>query len=217
LLKQLCISLFLEQNLHSSRKRKIMKMVAIYLFLFAISQFPTGIAQQGDSNSTVSLDSSLSPNNNSYWLSSSRQFAFGFYKIENGFAIGIWFEKIQQKTVIWTANRDDPPLPKDVTLLLNNNGRLVLQSKDGQQTSLVNAPVPASSASIPCSILETLSSTVLIQGSYGRVLVFQQTPFYPVSVSFQGTSLSPAPLGQIMQVEVFNWLCRRMGTWCNTR
>jgi hypothetical protein len=124
LLKQLCISLFLEQNLHSSRKRKIMKMAAIYLFLFAISQFPTGIAQQGYSNSTVSLGSSLSPNNNSYWLSSSRQFAFGFYKIENGFAIGIWFEKIQQKTVIWTANRDDPPLPKDVTLLLTINGVL---------------------------------------------------------------------------------------------
>jgi len=121
-----------------------MKMVAIFIFLFLISQFPPGIAQQRES--IVSLESSLSPNNKSYWLSSSGQFAFGFYQKDNGFAIGIWFEKIQQKTIIWTANRDDPPLPKDVELLLTNNGRLVLRSKDGQQTSLLNASLPACSS-----------------------------------------------------------------------
>ncbi|XP_059453435.1 G-type lectin S-receptor-like serine/threonine-protein kinase LECRK2 [Corylus avellana] len=104
--------------------------------------------EDGESNSTISLGSSLSPINNSYWLSSSGQFAFGFYKKENGFFIGIWFEKIQQKTVIWTANRDDPPLLKDVKLILTINGSLVLQSEDGQQTSLLNAPLPAFSASM---------------------------------------------------------------------
>ena len=84
-------------------------MVAIFLFLL-ITHFSTTIAQERNLN--ISLGSSLSPKNNSYWLSSSGQFAFGFYKIDNGFAIGIWMEAIQRKTVIWTANRDDPHFPK---------------------------------------------------------------------------------------------------------
>ena len=64
-------------------------MVAIFLFLL-ITHFSTTIAQERNLN--ISLGSSLSPKNNSYWLSSSGQFAFGFYKIDNGFAIGIWME-----------------------------------------------------------------------------------------------------------------------------
>lgn len=121
-------------------------MVAIVLFLLLINEFPVAIAQQR--NSIISLNSSLSPNNNPFWLSGSGLFAFGFYKKDEGFAIGIWLEKVRQKTVLWTANRDDPPLPKDVTLLLTSDGRLVLQQKLGQQIALSNAPQPASSASM---------------------------------------------------------------------
>ncbi|PON76273.1 S-receptor-like serine/threonine-protein kinase [Parasponia andersonii] len=92
--------------------------------------------------------SSLSPNtSNSFWLSNSGQFAFGFYKQDRGFAIGIWFEKIEGKTVVWTANRDAQPLPGDVTLLLNGDGRLVLKSKQGLQIPIVNSQ-PAASASM---------------------------------------------------------------------
>ncbi|KAB1220869.1 G-type lectin S-receptor-like serine/threonine-protein kinase RLK1 [Morella rubra] len=121
-------------------------MVAIVLFLLLINEFPVAIAQQR--NSIISLNSSLSPNNNPFWLSGSGLFAFGFYKKDEGFAIGIWLEKVRQKTVLWTANRDDPQLPKDVTLLLTSDGRLVLQQKLGQQIALSNAPQPASSASM---------------------------------------------------------------------
>lgn len=121
-------------------------MVAIVLFLLLINEFPVAIAQQR--SSIISLGSSLSPNNNPCWFSGSGLFAFGFYKKDEGFAIGIWLEKVQQKTVLWTANRDDPPLPKDVTLLLTSDGRLVLQQKQGQQIALANAPQPASSASM---------------------------------------------------------------------
>ena len=81
-------------------------------------------------------------------MSSSGQFAFGFYKKDNGFVIGIWLENIQQKTVIWTANRDDPPLPEDVKLLLSNDGRLILQQQQGEQTLVANATQSASSASM---------------------------------------------------------------------
>ncbi len=120
-------------------------MVAIFLFLL-FTRFSAAIALQR--NSTISVGSSLSPKNNLYWLSSSGQFAFGFYKKDNGFVIGIWLENIQQKTVIWTANRDDPPLPEDVKLLLSNDGRLILQQQQGEQTLVANATQSASSASM---------------------------------------------------------------------
>ena len=122
----------------------------LFLLLLIFTEFSISTAQQ-KTNTHISLGSSLSPNtNNSYWLSNSGQFAFGFYKTrDNGFAVGIWFQKINQKTVIWTANRDDPPLSNDVTLLLNSDGWLVLQDKQGQETTIIaNSSQPAASASM---------------------------------------------------------------------
>ncbi|XP_040997107.1 G-type lectin S-receptor-like serine/threonine-protein kinase LECRK3 [Juglans microcarpa x Juglans regia] len=121
-------------------------MVSIFLYLLLITGFSAAIAQQR--NSSTSLGSSLSPNANPYWLSDSGQFAFGFYKKGDGFAIGIWLEKIRQKTVVWTANLDNPPLSRNVTLLLTNDGRLVLEQEQGQQTALTNALFSASYASM---------------------------------------------------------------------
>nr|XP_023887567.1 G-type lectin S-receptor-like serine/threonine-protein kinase LECRK1 [Quercus suber] len=112
-------------------------MVAIFLFLL-ITQFLLEIAQERNLN--ISLASSLSPKKNSYWLSSSGQFAVGFYKKDNGFALGIWMEAIQQKTVIWTANRDDPPFPQDVNLNFSSDGMNIFTQNQGLQTTVINAP-----------------------------------------------------------------------------
>ncbi|KAG6626034.1 hypothetical protein I3843_15G016700 [Carya illinoinensis] len=128
-------------------------MVAIFLSLLLITGFSAAIhGQQG--NSSISLGSSLSPNTNPYWLSGSGQFAFGFYEKDDGFAIGIWFQKIRQNTVVWTANRDNPPLPRNVTLLLTNDGRLVLEQEQGRKTALTDSLQSASSAS-SASMLDT--------------------------------------------------------------
>lgn len=118
----------------------------LFLVLLLTEIFSTTRAQQRDG--VISLGSSLSPNNKSYWVSNPGQFAFGFYKQGNGFAIGIWFENIKQKTVVWTANRDDPPLPHDIALLLSTDGRLILQDNEGFQTPISNFSGHASSASI---------------------------------------------------------------------
>ncbi|KAL5560349.1 hypothetical protein UlMin_036560 [Ulmus minor] len=104
------------------------------LFFILLLHFSNTIAQPSDSK--ISLGTSLSSTtNNSYWLSNSGQFAFGFYKQGDGFAVGIWFQNIQQQTVIWTANRDDPPLPNDATLFLTADG-LILQKGQGQQVTI---------------------------------------------------------------------------------
>ncbi|XP_021641210.2 G-type lectin S-receptor-like serine/threonine-protein kinase LECRK3 [Hevea brasiliensis] len=122
------------------------KIVAMVLFLLILSSIFSGAtAQQRTSN--ISLGSSLTPNS-SYWSSDSGHFAFGFYPKGDGFAVGIWFAKIQQKTVIWTANRDDPPLPNDVTLSWSSDGRLILQLNQGQQIPIAEGSQPAFSASM---------------------------------------------------------------------
>ncbi|KAF5442025.1 hypothetical protein F2P56_036955 [Juglans regia] len=139
-------------------------MVAVFLSLLLITGFSAAIAQQ--KNSSISLGSSLSPNTKPYWLSGSGQFAFGFYQIDGGFAIGIWLQKIRQKTVVWTANRDNPPLSRNVTLRLTNDGKFVLEQEQGQQTDLANALLSASSASMLDTgnfVLYNSNSTIIWQ------------------------------------------------------
>ncbi|XVF39106.1 hypothetical protein PTKIN_Ptkin01aG0008800 [Pterospermum kingtungense] len=118
------------------------------LFLLLLLSFVLDTANAQPRNSTMKPGSSLSPNNNSFWLSESGQFAFGFYPYGNGFSIGIWLENIQQKTVVWTANRDDPPFPRNATLLFSSEGRLVVQTKQVQGIDIINTAESASSASM---------------------------------------------------------------------
>ncbi|XP_043721537.1 G-type lectin S-receptor-like serine/threonine-protein kinase LECRK3 [Telopea speciosissima] len=120
-------------------------MAAMFLLLL-FSTFHTAKAQYGSAN--ISLGSSLSPITNSSWLSSSGKFAFGFYPQGNGFLVGIWIAKIPEKTVVWTANRDDPTLSRDVKLLLTVEGSLILQLTDGREKSIAATPQSASSASM---------------------------------------------------------------------
>jgi hypothetical protein len=94
---------------------------------FLISAFFTASAQQIQSN--VIQGSSLTPTTNPTWLSQSGLYAFGFYKQGNGYAVGIFMAGIPEKTVVWTANRDDPPVSSNATLLFASDGRLVLQMR----------------------------------------------------------------------------------------
>ncbi|KAJ9146151.1 hypothetical protein P3X46_028455 [Hevea brasiliensis] len=116
----------------------------LLIFLLLSSIFCKAMAQ----HSIISPGSSLTPTNISYWSSESGHFAFGFYPQGDGFAIGIWLPRIQQATVIWTANRDDPPLSRNATLILNTEGKLILQQQGSEPKFIANIPKPASSASM---------------------------------------------------------------------
>jgi hypothetical protein len=115
---------------------------------FLFSAFFTASAQQIQSN--VSRGSSLTPTTNSTWSSRSGLYAFGFYKQGNGYAVGIFMAGIPEKTVVWTANRDDPPVSSNATLLFASDGRLVLQM--GQEQVAV---VAESSGSASASMLNS--------------------------------------------------------------
>ncbi|XVF27021.1 hypothetical protein REPUB_Repub14bG0070600 [Reevesia pubescens] len=136
--------------------------VVLVLFLLTSILFTSEVQTRV---SNISLGSSLSPtNNNSYWLSESGQFAFGFYPYANGFSVGIWFENIRQKTVVWTANRDEPPFSSDARLLLSTEGRLIVEQTQVPETIIANASQLASSA----SMLDT-GNFVLFNSSSGII------------------------------------------------
>ncbi|KAF4360235.1 hypothetical protein G4B88_003569 [Cannabis sativa] len=89
----------------------------------------------------ISLISSISTSTkNSYWLSNSGQFGFGFYKQGNGFSIGIWFDNIKEKTVVWTWNRDQQqPLPQSTTLVLNDFANFVSPDQPAASASMLDS------------------------------------------------------------------------------
>ncbi|CAB4289306.1 unnamed protein product [Prunus armeniaca] len=123
-------------------------MSATLIFLLPFTIFSIFAAAQ-PRTSNISLGSSLYPNN-SQWLSNSGQFAFGFYREGNDLAIGIWFEKIQPRTIIWTANRDVKlPRSNDVQLLLSDEGiKVILQDKQGLSPPISNITEPVAWASM---------------------------------------------------------------------
>ncbi|XP_020420768.1 G-type lectin S-receptor-like serine/threonine-protein kinase B120 isoform X2 [Prunus persica] len=123
--------------------------------------FVAAEAQQMQSN--ISQGSSLTTTN-STWLSRSGLYAFGFYRQGDGYAVGIFLAGIPQKTVVWTANRDDPPVSNNATLLFTGDG-LALPTAEGQNY-LVKSSGSASYASM-------LNSGNFVLYNSGREIVWQ--------------------------------------------
>ncbi|XP_028795197.1 G-type lectin S-receptor-like serine/threonine-protein kinase LECRK2 [Neltuma alba] len=75
----------------------------------------------------ISLGSSLTAvENGSFWSSPSGDFAFGFRKIEkDGFLLAIWFNKIPEKTIVWSANGQNLA-PKGSRVELTSDGSFQL-------------------------------------------------------------------------------------------
>ncbi|KAM7523572.1 hypothetical protein LguiA_013474 [Lonicera macranthoides] len=99
---------------------------SFFLFLFLLTAFYTATAQQRNTN--ITIGSSLTPTgNSSSWLSPSGLYAFGFYPQGSGlYSVGIFISGIPEKTVVWTANRNDTPVNQNATVVLTADGRLVL-------------------------------------------------------------------------------------------
>ncbi|KAM7272609.1 hypothetical protein ACFE04_027272 [Oxalis oulophora] len=105
---------------------------SIKLFYFFLLPMLLSFSAKAQTHKNITLGSSLSAHHNddSSWVSPSGDFAFGFQQIENdGFLLAIWFNKISEKTVVWSANRDDL-VRNDSKLDLTTNGQLVLYDPD---------------------------------------------------------------------------------------
>ncbi|KAM7273566.1 hypothetical protein ACFE04_028230 [Oxalis oulophora] len=108
---------------------------SIKAFYFFLLLMLLSVSAKAQIHMNITLGSSLSAqhNDNSSWVSPSGEFAFGFQQIENdGFLLAIWFNKISEKTVVWSANRNDL-VQKGSKLDLTTDGQLVLYDPDHAQ------------------------------------------------------------------------------------
>ncbi|XP_022631344.1 G-type lectin S-receptor-like serine/threonine-protein kinase LECRK4 [Vigna radiata var. radiata] len=106
---------------------------------FLLSSFAYGI----DANS-VQLGSTIVAGTNSSWRSSSEDYAFGFYHLNSGrYLVGIWFDKIPNKTLVWSANRDNP-VEIGSYINLTRSGQFVLQPLNGTSFSIYEGSNTAS-------------------------------------------------------------------------
>ncbi|KAG6775254.1 hypothetical protein POTOM_018696 [Populus tomentosa] len=119
-------------------------MASIIFFLLLALSFTASAQRQ----TNITLGSSLTPITNSSWLSPSGLYAFGFFRQRDGYSIGVFLSGISQKTVVWSARRDDAPVPSNATLLFTTDGRVVLTSAQGGETSILSASQSASLASM---------------------------------------------------------------------
>ncbi|KAL4027392.1 G-type lectin S-receptor-like serine/threonine-protein kinase RLK1 [Cucumis melo var. makuwa] len=85
-------------------------------------------------NPNITLGKSLTARSgDSFWSSASGDFAFGFRQALGGdYLLSIWFNKIDDKTVVWSANRDKLA-PGSSTVVLTKSGQLVLNDPAGNQ------------------------------------------------------------------------------------
>ncbi|KAI7984920.1 G-type lectin S-receptor-like serine/threonine-protein kinase LECRK1 [Camellia lanceoleosa] len=127
----------------------IVVVLLIFFILFAVIE-----AQKKTSN-LISLGSFLSPiSKPNSWLSPSGLFAFGFYPERNGFAVGIWIIGNPNNTVVWTANRDYPPVSSNSTIEFTRDGRLILNHTQ-QGTELAIADFTTPSRVLSASMLDS--------------------------------------------------------------
>ncbi|KAL5782589.1 hypothetical protein ACOSP7_007618 [Xanthoceras sorbifolium] len=94
---------------------------SLLLFALSLSSFAQVTTDRIELGSSITTGSS-----NSSWQSSSGDFAFGVYPLVNGqFLAGIWFDKMPERTLVWSTNRDDPArIGSTINLILN--GQFVL-------------------------------------------------------------------------------------------
>ena len=158
-------------------------------------------AQRNQSNSNIILlGFSLSPNaNRTSWLSPSGLFAFGFYPQVDGFAIGIWLVNQTEKTIIWTANQDDPPVSSNATLNLTIDG-LLLITEQGRELSIIDVDQedrPATSA----AMLD--SGNFVLYGNDSNVI--WESFDFPTDTILGGQNLSSKELVSSVYIKSLKW------------
>ncbi|KAJ6704725.1 G-TYPE LECTIN S-RECEPTOR-LIKE SERINE/THREONINE-PROTEIN KINASE SD2-5 [Salix purpurea] len=99
---------------------------------FLLLQLP--FSTNGQAYKNVSLGSSLTAASGDLpWTSPSGEFAFGFQQVSDaGYLLSIWFNKIPERTIVWSANRNNLA-QRGSTVQLTAAGQLVLNDQSGRR------------------------------------------------------------------------------------
>ncbi|KAI4331073.1 hypothetical protein MLD38_029296 [Melastoma candidum] len=148
----------------------------IFILCFRLS--PSASATDTiSSNQTLSGDQTL--------LSSGENFVLGYFRPGNSsyYYIGIWYQQISSKTIVWVANRDNPVVDKNATRLRILDGNLVLTN---------DSKSPAWSTNLTGSSGEV----VAVLGDDGNLII----------KSGSNSSSAEAPLWQSFDYPAHTWL-----------
>ncbi|GAB4842519.1 hypothetical protein Ancab_012493 [Ancistrocladus abbreviatus] len=109
-------------------------MAFILPYAICFSAFLPFMTINAQTNKNITLGSSLTAGkDDSSWVSPSADFAFGFQQVETGsFLLAIWYNKIPERTIIWSANRDDLA-GSGSKIELTTGGEFVLRDPAGQE------------------------------------------------------------------------------------
>ncbi|GLT59542.1 hypothetical protein SLA2020_323550 [Shorea laevis] len=103
------------------------------LYLILLCLLPLSVLAQTYKNITLGSSLTAALNQNDFWKSPSGDFAFGFQQIEAGmFLLAIWFEKIPEKTIIWSANGRNL-VQQGSIIQLTTDGEFKLNDRQGKQ------------------------------------------------------------------------------------
>ncbi|KAL3747785.1 hypothetical protein ACJRO7_016575 [Eucalyptus globulus] len=121
------------------------------------------LSTKAQTNGNLTLGSLLiADDRNSSWLSPSGEFAIGFRKMGQGaHLLAIWFEKVEDKTIVWSANGNNLA-PEGSKIQLTANGRLVLADPNGGE---LWSPSPTVAGIAYASMLDT-GNFVLVGQNY---------------------------------------------------
>ena len=108
---------------------QLSSLLSLLLLILFLSYSTTA-----QTSSNQSLGSSLTAQEkDSYWASPSGDFAFGFQQIgKGGYLLAIWFNKILEKTIVWSANGDNL-VPTGSKVELTKDGQFVLSDPAGKE------------------------------------------------------------------------------------
>ncbi|KAK9941303.1 hypothetical protein M0R45_017912 [Rubus argutus] len=103
-------------------------------FLLLLLQLPFSTIAQTYNNISFSSSLTAQEDGNPNWPSPSGEFAFGFRKIGNGgYLLAIWFDQIHEKTIVWSANRNNL-VQQGSTIEFSAEGLILTDSATGTQT-----------------------------------------------------------------------------------
>ncbi|XP_076894559.1 G-type lectin S-receptor-like serine/threonine-protein kinase LECRK1 isoform X1 [Bidens hawaiensis] len=154
-------------------------LLAFLLFLLGQTRV------DGELNHSISLGSSLIAGAQppSTWYSQSKLFAFGFYPQGTGYVVAIWLtvggQETPRNTVVWTLDRDKPPMSPNTTLNLTHEGELILISENSDVRKTL-------SADISFAVMENNGNFVLYNND---MHVLWQSFDYPTDTILQGQNL----------------------------
>ncbi|KAJ9554112.1 hypothetical protein OSB04_018157 [Centaurea solstitialis] len=150
--------------------------------LFLSTIFFTFNLARSQSNITRGL--SLTPTGTTTsWLSPSGRYAFGFYPQISGYAIGVYIAGIPEKTVVWTASRENLPLSNNSTLSFTTDGSLIVEQTPGQRIDIT------SSTTIGASLASMQDSGNFVIYGPDRTTVVWQTFDPPTDTLLAGQKL----------------------------